>query len=55
MGFLSFMGHRTLAIFLVIVAITLFLTGGFINSKLLVVLAIFVAIASVYFFKTQHT
>ena len=69
MGLTGFFGHRLLAIFLVMVAIAFFLTPslayaqagqmhlfGPISAKeyLFYFLGLVSAIASVYFFKTQH-
>ena len=61
MGFMSFMGHRALAIVLAIITFILFmaaamapLSGSGTVTVMLWILTIGFGIASAYFFKTQH-
>jgi hypothetical protein len=65
MGFLSFMGHRIIGLILGLLSITSFLYAGFSSPMSLLtptpmrvyiflILGILLAIASIYFFKTQH-
>lgn len=68
MGLSSFMGHRLLAIFLAMLAISLFLSPAFsshpgqahifgelyVRESIVYFLALISGLASAYFFKTQH-
>jgi hypothetical protein len=59
MSFLSFMGHRILAIILLIVAVWLFIAPEFIFNNLkyqywFLVIGLLFLIASIYFFKSKH-
>ena len=65
MGFVSFMGHRILGVFLAFVSLIFFLASAYYSPDSLIAstpikiyffigLGVLFAIASVYFFRTQH-
>jgi len=54
MGLFSYMGHRLLGIGLVFFSAILFLAGMLSGSMWMTVVALVVAVAGAYFFKTSH-